>query len=92
MEKILERYQDWLQADSIFGYIVRTIVGLLIKGLYWVSSTMEKAVDTVLTLTSFYKESSEVSTAYQAMLYLGFALLTIFLIFLGYKFWLGKNI
>lgn len=92
MEKILERYQDWLQADSIFGYIVRTIVGLLIKGLYWLSSTMEKAVDTVLTLTSFYKESSEVSTAYQAMLYLGFALLTIFLIFLGYKFWLGKNI
>jgi len=92
LEKILERYQDWLQADSIFGYIVRTIVGLLIKGLYWLSSTMEKAVDTVLTLTSFYKESSEVSTAYQAMLYLGFALLTIFLIFLGYKFWLGKNI
>lgn len=92
LEKILETYEDWLQADSIFGYIVRTIVGLLIKGLYWLSSTMEKAVDTVLTLTSFYKESSEVSTAYQAMLYLGFALLTIFLIFLGYKFWLGKNI
>lgn len=92
LEKILETYEDWLQADSIFGYIVRTIVGLLIKGLYWVASTMEKAVDTVLTLTSFYKESSEINTAYKAMLYLGFGLLTIFLIFLGYKFWLGKNI
>lgn len=92
LEKILEKYQEWLQADSVFGYIVRVFVDLLIKGLYWLSSTMEKAVDTVLSLTSFYKESSEVNTAYQAMLLLGIGFLTIFVIFLGYKFWLGKNI
>ncbi|WP_347943579.1 hypothetical protein V4S36_09645 [Enterococcus cecorum] len=92
MEKILEKYQEWLQADSVFGYIVRVFVDLLIKGLYWLSSTMEKAVDTVLSLTSFYKESNEVNTAYQAMLLLGIGFLTIFVIFLGYKFWLGKNI
>lgn len=92
LEKILEKYQEWLQADSVFGYIVRVFVDLLIKGLYWLSSTMEKAVDTVLSLTSFYKESNEVSTAYQAMLLLGIGFLTIFVIFLGYKFWLGKNI
>ncbi|CAI3518504.1 ABC transporter permease [Enterococcus cecorum] len=92
LEKILEKYQEWLQADSVFGYIVRVFVDLLIKGLYWLSSTMEKAVDTVLSLTSFYKESNEVNTAYQAMLLLGIGFLTIFVIFLGYKFWLGKNI
>ncbi|OUQ04991.1 hypothetical protein B5E88_12670, partial [Enterococcus cecorum] len=92
MEKILEKYQEWLQADSVFGYIVRVFVDLLIKGLYWLSSTMEKAVDTVLSLTSFYKDSNEVNTAYQAMLLLGIGFLTIFVIFLGYKFWLGKNI
>lgn len=92
LEKILEKYQEWLQADSVFGYIVRVFVNLLIKGLYWLSSTMEKAVDTVLSLTSFYKESNEVNTAYQAMLLLGIGFLTIFVIFLGYKFWLGKNI
>lgn len=92
LEKILEKYQEWLQADSVFGYIVRVFVDLLIKGFYWLSSTMEKAVDTVLSLTSFYKESNEVNTAYQAMLLLGIGFLTIFVIFLGYKFWLGKNI
>lgn len=92
LEKILEKYQEWLQADSVFGYIVRVFVDLLIKGLYWLSSTMEKAVDTVLSLTSFYKDSNEVNTAYQAMLLLGIGFLTIFVIFLGYKFWLGKNI
>lgn len=92
LEKILEKYQEWLQADSVFGYIVRVFVDLLIKGLYWLSSTMEKAVDTVLSLTSFYKESNEVNTAYQAMLLLGIGFLIIFVIFLGYKFWLGKNI
>lgn len=92
MEDILQRYREWLQEDSIFGYIVRVIIKIVIDGLYWLSSTLEKSIDKILTLTSFYKDSSEINTAYQAMLYLGFGFLIIFIIFLGYKFWLGKNI
>ncbi|MEY8742823.1 pLS20_p028 family conjugation system transmembrane protein [Bacillales bacterium AN1005] len=89
--KFLKGHSDWLQYGSFFPFMLHALGWALIKGLYFITSTLEGLIPETLSLLDFLDDSGlqEISKAIMNDLVLALMILT--LVFLGFKTIIAKQ-
>lgn len=82
---ILQAHQNILQLNDIIPFLLRQLGWLLVKGIYYLVSAIEGAVEVVFTLNGFW-QTSEVQQFIQSFQPVFYALLVISILYLGYTF------
>ncbi|MHC5268203.1 pLS20_p028 family conjugation system transmembrane protein [Enterococcus sp. LJL98] len=89
----LKEHGRYLQyADGFFSVILNQVSWLIIKGAYWISSSIEGLIPESLSLFSFI-ESNKMTAIYQSVINgVVISLMILSLIFIGYKMITGRGV
>lgn len=57
VQRILEKFSDFLEITNPISYMLRIIGWIIIKGLAWIVDSLENVTDSILLLKSFYNDT-----------------------------------
>lgn len=89
--KFLKSHSDWLQYGSFFPYMLHALAWALIKGLYYITSTLEGLIPETLSLLDFLDDSGLQGMTKAIMNDLVLALMILTLVYLGFKTIIAKQ-
>ncbi|WP_437834494.1 pLS20_p028 family conjugation system transmembrane protein (plasmid) [Niallia taxi] len=89
--KFLKSHSDWLQYGSFFPYMLHALAWALIKGLYFITSTLEGLIPETLSLLDFLDDSGLQGMTKAIMNDLVLALMILTLVYLGFKTIIAKQ-
>ncbi|MGG0740409.1 pLS20_p028 family conjugation system transmembrane protein [Niallia taxi] len=89
--KFLKGHSDWLQYGSFFPYMLHALGWALIKGLYFITSTLEGLIPETLSLLDFLNDSGLQGISKAIMNDLVLVLMILTLVYLGFKTIIAKQ-
>ncbi|MER7678434.1 pLS20_p028 family conjugation system transmembrane protein, partial [Streptomyces sp. NPDC096934] len=89
--KFLKGHSDWLQYGSFFPYMLHALGWALIKGLYFITSTLEGLIPETLSLLDFLNDSGLQGISKAIMNDLVLVLMILTLVYIGFKTIIAKQ-
>lgn len=87
----LTKYKDYLSYGNFFTVILNSLAWFLIKGIYWITSTIEGLIPQTLNLLDFLNDSGVQGITKAVLNDLVGVLMILTLVFLGFKTVIAKE-
>lgn len=91
VEKILEKFSDFLEITNPITYMLRWIGWMIINGLAWLVDSLSNITDSILGLKTFF-DDSEITDFVETLIPLSAVLMGFSLLYTGYKLIFYKKV